>query len=196
MAAIAVFVAFGGSSYAALTITGREVKDSSLTGRDLKSNTLGGTRIKEARLGRIPHARRADRLGGLTAGQLQQRCPKGTVHSSGACVELTARSPAQYSLAIDICQRDAFNGFAEGAGRLPTWTELYRAVNRGGTPALTPPGEFTEDIADVRADGIVLVVVMTTPTGLSALVPDSAAEGGARPYRCAMDPANNDVTDP
>lgn len=195
-ATIAVFIALGGSSYAALSITGRDVKDGSLTGKDVKRNTLGGTRIKESRLGRVPHARRADRLGGLSAAQLKQRCPPATVHSTGACVELAARAAAPYSLAVDVCQSEAFKGFGEGSGRLPSWGELYRAMNRGGTPSLTPPGELTDEIADVRADGTVLVVVMTTATGRSTLVPDSAAEGGARPYRCAMDPANTEVTDP
>ena len=38
---IALFVALGGSSYAALTITGRNVKDSSLTGRDVARATAG-----------------------------------------------------------------------------------------------------------------------------------------------------------
>ena len=41
-----------------------------------------------------------------------------------------------------------------------------------------------------------MVIVMTTPTGRSTLVPDSGIEGGARPYRCAIDPKNNEVTDP
>jgi hypothetical protein len=69
-------------------------------------------------------------------------------------------------------------------------------MNRGGELALTPPGELTADIADVRPDGIVMAVVLTTPTGRSVLVPDSTMEGGARPYRCAMAPMNNQVTDP
>ena len=43
MATLAVFIALGGSSYAALNITGRDVKDGSLTHRELKRNTLGGT---------------------------------------------------------------------------------------------------------------------------------------------------------
>lgn len=196
MATIAVFIALGGSSYAINRISGSQLKDNSVVGEKLKRNTLGGTRIKESRLGRVPRARRADRLGGLSASQLLQRCPAGTVYSSGGCVERTARAPATYSLAIDICQRDAFKGFGEFSGRLPTWFELYRAINRGGEPALTPPGELTADIADIRPDGTVMAVVMTTPTGRSGLVPDSGIEGGARPYRCAMDPANNQVTDP
>jgi hypothetical protein len=195
MATVAVFIALGGSSYAVTRISGSQLKNNSVVGKKLKRNTLGGTRIKESRLGLVPHARFSDRLAGLTAGQLQQRCPPSTVHRTGACVERTAHPPAQYSLAIDTCQTDAFKGFAEGAGRLPTWGELYRAVNGGGA-ALMPPGELTADIADVRSDGRVMVVVLIDPGGTSTLVPNSTAEGGARPYRCAMDPANNDVTDP
>jgi hypothetical protein len=196
MATVAVFIALGGSSYAVTRISGSQLKNSSVAGKKLKRNTLGGARIKESRLGPVPRARRADRLGGLTAEQLSQRCPPSTVHRSGACVERTARAPAQYSLAIDTCQSDAFKGFAEGAGRLPTWGELYRTMNGGGAAGVTPPGELTGEIAGVRPDGTVIAVVLTTATGRSALVPDSTMEEGARPYRCAMDPANSDVIDP
>jgi hypothetical protein len=196
MATIAVFIALGGSSYAVTRISGSQLQNNSVPGKKLKRNTIGGAKIKESRLGRVPRARLADRLGGLTAGQLSQRCPPGTVHRSGACVERTARAPAQYSLAIDTCQSDAFNGFAEGAGRLPTWAELYRTMNGPGVAGVTPPGELTGEIADVRPDGIVIAVVLTTAAGRSALVPDSTMEGGARPYRCAMDPADSDVIDP
>jgi hypothetical protein len=53
MATLAVFIALGGSSYAALTITGRSVKNGSLTSRDIRRDTLGGSRIKESRLGTV-----------------------------------------------------------------------------------------------------------------------------------------------
>jgi hypothetical protein len=46
---IALFVALGGSSYAALTVTGRNVKNSSLTGRDVKNNSLTGSDVKNLR---------------------------------------------------------------------------------------------------------------------------------------------------
>jgi hypothetical protein len=39
MATLAVFIALGGSSYAALRITGRDVRDNSLTGADIKNLT-------------------------------------------------------------------------------------------------------------------------------------------------------------
>lgn len=40
MATVAVFIALGGSSYAALRITGRDVRDGSLTGRDVKNHSI------------------------------------------------------------------------------------------------------------------------------------------------------------
>ena len=46
MSTLAVFIALGGSSYAAVSITGRDVRDGSLTARDLRRNSLGGGRDK------------------------------------------------------------------------------------------------------------------------------------------------------
>jgi hypothetical protein len=46
MATLAVFIALGGSSYATLTITGKDVKNSSLTGSDVKDNSLTGADVK------------------------------------------------------------------------------------------------------------------------------------------------------
>ena len=99
MATVAVFIALGGSSYAALTITGADVRDGSLTGRDLKKNTLGGSRIKEGGLGKVPQARNADRLNGLSAARLLVKCPEATVPVSDVCVETAARGPA----AVRLC---------------------------------------------------------------------------------------------
>jgi len=50
MATIAVFIALGGSSYAAITITGRNVKNSSLTGRDIKNSSLTTSDVKNRSL--------------------------------------------------------------------------------------------------------------------------------------------------
>ena len=61
MATLAVFIALGGTSYATLRITGRDIKDSSLTGRDLQRNSVGGRPIKESRLGTVPRARKIGR---------------------------------------------------------------------------------------------------------------------------------------
>jgi hypothetical protein len=70
VALIALFAALGGSSYAALTINGKNIQNSSIAGKKLKNrtisqakikrNTLGGTVINESRLGQVPSAADAD----------------------------------------------------------------------------------------------------------------------------------------
>jgi hypothetical protein len=52
MATIAVFIALGGSAFAAATITGRNVQDGSLTGRDIKKGTIQSSDIKDGTLRR------------------------------------------------------------------------------------------------------------------------------------------------
>jgi hypothetical protein len=46
MATIAVFVAIGGSAYAALKVTGKDVVNESLTGKDIKHDTLDLAHLK------------------------------------------------------------------------------------------------------------------------------------------------------
>jgi hypothetical protein len=50
MATFAVFIALGGSSYAAITITGKNVKNSSLTGKDIKDSSLKTSDVKNRSL--------------------------------------------------------------------------------------------------------------------------------------------------
>jgi hypothetical protein len=47
---IALFVSLGGVGYAAVTITGKNVKNSSLTGKDIKNSSLAGADVKNSRL--------------------------------------------------------------------------------------------------------------------------------------------------
>lgn len=46
MASIALFVALGGSSYAAVKISGKDVRDNSLTGKDIRNGSLSGKDLK------------------------------------------------------------------------------------------------------------------------------------------------------
>ena len=54
MATVAVFVALGGSSYAAVKITGKDVRNSSLTGADVKNRSLSRADLKR---GTVPVGR-------------------------------------------------------------------------------------------------------------------------------------------
>ena len=92
MSTLAVFIALGGSSYAAYTISGSSIKNRSISAKKLKRNTLGGREIKESRLARVPRARNADRLGGLPAANFKIRCPSDTFPTADVCVERTPRA--------------------------------------------------------------------------------------------------------
>jgi hypothetical protein len=50
VAMIALFVALGGTGYAALTVTSKTVKDGSLTGKDIKNSSITGTDVKDKSL--------------------------------------------------------------------------------------------------------------------------------------------------
>src|SRR3954453_265581 len=61
MATIAVFVALGGSSYAALTVTGKNIKNGSVAWADTRANSLrsldvqdGGLLVKDFKAGQLP----------------------------------------------------------------------------------------------------------------------------------------------
>lgn len=70
VAILALFVALGGTVYAASTINGKSIKKNSLpgnrikkktaTGNRLKNDTITGTQVNEATLGKVPSATTAD----------------------------------------------------------------------------------------------------------------------------------------
>jgi hypothetical protein len=186
MATVAVFIALGGSSYAALRITGSDVKDRSLTQRDLKRNTLGGSRIKEARLGKVRRARNADRLNGMPAARLLVRCPDDTVPVSDVCVEMTARGPASYKIAAGTCEGIDRPGSL--GRRLPSHDELMTAIGDSGI-TLAAGGELTRNVYPSASDpGRVDVLYITDSVGSVALTSDTGA--GAKAFRCVADPLN------
>lgn len=182
MATLAVFIALGGTSYAALTVTGRNVRNGSLTARDIKRNTLGGSRVKESRLGTVPRAGNALRLNGVTAERLLVRCPEGTLPSVATCVEVAARSPRPYgSAALDCRTTDSRS---TPGRRLPTHQELLGAQDYQQI-TLAPGGELT---AEVYPGDPLNVLVMVEETGASGVTTDTFA--GAKPFRCVADPLN------
>jgi hypothetical protein len=186
MATLAVFIALGGSSYAALTVTGRNVKNGSLSFRDLRRDTLGGSRINESRLGTVRRARNAARLDGVTADRLLVRCPEGTFPVSNVCVETAARGPAPYGTAAVICE-----GTDRSAGpgrRLPSHDELMTSIGEPGI-ALAPGGELTRNVyPSGSVAGEVEVLFVNSNAGSVGITPNTAV--GAKAFRCVADPRN------
>lgn len=112
---LALFVALGGTGYAAIIVTGKNVKNSSLTGKDVKNSSLTGKDVKnssltgsdvtESKLGKVPSATTADSattagsagsadtVGGLTLRKVAFRVAGGTANTtifSGAGLTITA----------------------------------------------------------------------------------------------------------
>jgi hypothetical protein len=186
MSTLAVFIALGGSSYAALGLTGRDIRDGTLTGRDLRANSIGGKRVKEARLGVVPHARNADRLNGVTAARLFIRCPRGTVPVSNTCIETASRPPAPYRTAAVICE-DTERRTTPGR-RLPSHDELITALGDYGI-TLADGGELTRNVYPSSTDaGGVDVLFINDPVGRVGVTTNTAA--GAKAFRCVTDPLN------
>jgi hypothetical protein len=186
MATLAVFIALGGTSYATLRLTGRDIRDRSLSGRDLQRNSLGSTPVKESRLGPVPQARNAQRLNGLTAARLLVRCPDGTAPVSDVCVEQTSRTPAPYTIAAGMCE---FVDRRQTPGRrLPSHDELMTAIGDYGI-TLAEGGELTRNVYPSPTDpGGLDVLFVNDPAGRVGLTADTAA--GAKAFRCVADPLN------
>jgi hypothetical protein len=85
---IALFAALGGTSYAAATISGKQVKNGTLTGADVKNrslsgadqkaNTLGGAQIAESKLGQVPSAAKASQADKATQADDATRAQRAT----------------------------------------------------------------------------------------------------------------------
>lgn len=184
MSTVAIFIALGGSSYAALRINGSAIRNHSIAGKKLRHNTLTGRQIRESRLGRVPRAHRADRLGGLSAADLKVKCPGDTFPVADVCVERNPRAPQSYGGAVLTCLRV---GTPAGPGRrLPTHGELLAALT---AVQLAPGGELTSNVYPSSSDpGRLNALYVTDQVGGVALTPDTAA--GAKAFRCVTDPLN------
>lgn len=91
IALVALFVALGGTGYAALTITSKDVKDNSLTGKDVRNSSITGQDVKDGSLAA------ADIAGGLPAGAKGAdgaRGPQGLAGPAGPAGSAGPAGPA------------------------------------------------------------------------------------------------------
>ena len=95
VATLALFVALGGSSYAALSITTKDVKNRSLKGGDLRKNTITGAEVNESKLGRVPRARTA-----TNAATADVSKSSGTATTAGSATTAALADTAKDSQAL------------------------------------------------------------------------------------------------
>jgi hypothetical protein len=60
VALVALFVALGGSGYAAVQLNGKNIKNATIAGKKLKRNTVTGRQVRESTLATVPNATRLD----------------------------------------------------------------------------------------------------------------------------------------
>src|SRR4051812_1716933 len=184
MSTLAVFIALGGSSYAAVKISGANLKNRSISAGKVKRNTLTGREIRESRLGRVPRAPTADRPRDATAALAKPDCPPPTFLSASVCVERTARPATPYLSAVLECLEA---GRPSSTGRrLPTHGELRDALT---AISLAPGGELTANVYPSSTSSRLDVLVIVDQVGGFTLVPDKAPEG-SRQFRCVTEPTN------
>jgi hypothetical protein len=118
MATLAIFVAMGGTSFAALSLTGRDIRDNSLTGRDIRNSSITSADIKNRSLvaadfrgGSFPRGARGDAgAEGAEgpAGPRGERGPQGDTGSRGPSGSEGPAGPVGPSH-LDVFSRDSLD---------------------------------------------------------------------------------------
>jgi hypothetical protein len=131
---MALFVALGGSSYAAIKVTGKNVKNSSLTGKDVKNNSLKGSDVTGLGTGDI-------RDSSLLAQDFKPgQLPAGPRGAPGA-TNVTLRSTQGDPVAVNAFEHQTV-GCKPGeklVGGGGSWI-ANGGFNRGGTLSMNSPG--------------------------------------------------------
>ena len=202
IACLALFVALGGSGYAAInlsknsvgakqirtgavasselrnsTIRSRDIAQNTILGRDMRADTLGPREIAESKLGTVPRATAADTLGGLTAPQLKVGCPADTVLFGDTCIETAPRQPMSPGQASGACK--------VAGRRLLSFDALTDFYN--DQRPLASGGELTGDSGP--SDGIIATTVILNRSGTLFEFIDRNGSA-ARAFRCGQIRAN------
>ena len=151
VALIALVAALGGTSYAALTITGSNVKNSSLTGTDVKNSSLTGTDVKNSSLTGVDVKNRSLTSADLSNGTIRflktpstgtsgATGPSGTTGTTGTTGGVTGFSAFKAASTPIHISADEFSGLDEIQRlTLPTGDFIVNAsVQLGSNSANSP----------------------------------------------------------
>lgn len=151
IACIALFVALGGSAYAAVVITGKNVKNYSLTGKDIKKDGIGGVTIKESRLSTVPSAEGISHTAVVgSLGQLVRG--KGVV---SAVRVSTGRYQVTFNRNIQACVPVASVGDPSAAGPPTGQISTTGLSTNGNVLQVRTSNQNTGDVAD-KAFGVIV----------------------------------------
>jgi hypothetical protein len=197
VATLALVLAIGGTSYAAVTINGKNIKNRTVAGKKLKKNTVTGTEVNESKLGQVPTAKQADnanqaanaatadtaagattsanasKLGGATPESYRVSCPGGTIRVLDECFEPNQRAAKTFPLALKEC--------GAAGRRIPGWGELEAARQNGFTVGV-PPNNYELSSSPNGATQVIGIDPMGNEIGI--------ANNDPRPFRCVLIPTN------
>jgi hypothetical protein len=160
VALVALTVALGGSAYAAIVVTGKNIRNGTITGADLKNRSLQGTKIAKDRVGynavkeeglnaqklkKVKSASAADTIGGMAARRvdafvLANDQSRAVLTEGPFTLTARCRTDAGNQIAEIVIQTNANDAAVDGAqkdvdfdvGETP---QLVAATDVAGTPA-------------------------------------------------------------
>lgn len=173
MATVAVFVALGGGSYAAITVTGGNVKNSSLTGKDVRKNSLTGADVTELTSDDVANGRLLAE--DFAPGQL----PQGERGPPGGSVGTTAYPHSGADGGILVSNDNLVGDITVPAGFYTYVATLdidspQTDVVRANCSIVVNGGQHNEQQAIIGANGRVPMALVT------------AGQGGTAEIRCSV----------
>jgi hypothetical protein len=199
VATVALFVALGGTVWAAARIDGRDVKPKSLPGNRLvvgsmpgnrlRPGAIRGDRIDSATLGRVPsaaHAETADAAkvadtaihaqaasDSATVNGYAAGCVEGTRQFAGGCWELRTEPTAMTAFAAEAT-------CAHSGGELPRALALKAFGTQPGV-SLEAEGEWSGDITAPSSPNVYSVLTVASPGVVDFINPEKP-----RRFRCVL----------
>jgi hypothetical protein len=123
VALVALFVALGGTGYAAVSINGKSIRPHTILGNRLKANTLTGAQVDESKLGVVPfadHAHGADHAAGADDAKTLGGHPASSLLSNATVVHAIDTDTIMPGQGADVKAHCASNehGISGGAAWL------------------------------------------------------------------------------
>jgi hypothetical protein len=190
---LALVLALGGVSYAAVKINGKTLKDRTVGAVKIKKNSLTGKEVNESKLAKVPlaaladlatnatnatHATNSDTVGGQAPSAFKLSCPQGTTLAIGQCFETSLRTADTWSGANKTC--------GAAGRRLPTLSELESARQNNFTVG-DPPNGYELSSTFVFANNPPTETIMAIdPSGNRLTLPPS----GTKRFRCIQNQTN------
>jgi hypothetical protein len=125
LAALALFVALGGTVYAAGGLSGREIRPGSMPGNRLKRDSVTGNQVRESSLEAVPLAKQAEGFAGSGWGRVSAGGVLGDAHNVASithapgqglyCIRVARNSPSKSPMLVTLDGSDGDTLFGSPA---------------------------------------------------------------------------------